>query len=82
MGVGVFTWVETAASFSKRVILRPIGSYHADPCAAKMETLIAKGLNDLGIGPRAPTRSPSPRPANAIQAQSVPFTYAPSSSAK
>lgn len=52
VGIGISTAVETAASLSKRAILRPIGSHHPDPRAAKMEMLIEKGLNDLGIGPQ------------------------------
>jgi L(+)-tartrate dehydratase alpha subunit len=59
VGVGISTSVETAASLSKRAILRPIGSHHPDPQAAKMEALIEKGLNDVGIGPQGMSGSAS-----------------------
>jgi len=52
VGVGISTSVETAAMLSKRAILRPIGTRHPDPRAAEMETLLEKGLNDVGIGPQ------------------------------
>lgn len=59
VGVGISTSVETAALLSKRAILRPIGSHHPDPRAAKMEALIEKGLNDVGIGPQGLSGSSS-----------------------
>jgi len=59
VGVGVSTSVETAAMLSKRAILRPIGSHHPDPQAAKMEALLEKGLNDVGIGPQGMSGSAS-----------------------
>lgn len=59
VGVGVSTSVETAATLSKRAILRPIGSHHPDPQAAKMEALLEKGLNDVGIGPQGMSGSSS-----------------------
>ena len=52
VGVGVSTSVETAANLSKRALLRPIGTRHPDARAARMEALLEKGLNDVGIGPQ------------------------------
>jgi L(+)-tartrate dehydratase alpha subunit len=59
VGVGISTSVETAATLSKRAILRPIGTHHPDPQAAKMEALLEKGLNDVGIGPQGLSGSAS-----------------------
>lgn len=59
VGVGISTSVETAATLSKRAILRPIGTHHPDPQAARMETLIEEGLNDVGIGPQGMSGSTS-----------------------
>jgi L(+)-tartrate dehydratase alpha subunit len=52
VGVGVSTAVETAAILSKKALLRPLGSRHANPKAAEMELLLEKGLNEVGIGPQ------------------------------
>jgi L(+)-tartrate dehydratase alpha subunit len=52
VGVGVSTSVETAAMLSKRAILRPLGTRHPNPDAAKMELLLENGLNRLGLGPQ------------------------------
>jgi len=59
VGVGISTAVETAALLSKRALMRPIGTHHADPRAADMERLLEKGLNDLGVGPQGLTGSSS-----------------------
>jgi len=59
VGVGVSTAVETAARLSKKALMRPIGSHHPDPNAARMETLLEEGLNELGIGPQGLTGSDS-----------------------
>ncbi len=59
VGVGVSTAVETAARLSKKALMRPIGSHHADPNAARMETLLEDGLNELGIGPQGLTGNAS-----------------------
>ncbi len=59
VGVGVSTAVETAARLSKKALMRPVGSHHADPNAAKMETLLEDGLNELGIGPQGLTGNAS-----------------------
>ncbi|MBF0482168.1 MAG: L(+)-tartrate dehydratase subunit alpha [Desulfovibrionaceae bacterium] len=55
VGVGVSTSVETAAMLSKRAILRPLGSRHPNPDAARMELLLENGLNRLGLGPQGIT---------------------------
>ena len=55
VGVGVSTAVETAARLSKKALMRPVGSHNADPNAAKMETLLEDGLNEMGIGPQGLT---------------------------
>jgi L(+)-tartrate dehydratase alpha subunit len=55
VGVGVSTAVETAARLSKKALMRPVGSHHANANAAKMETLLEDGLNELGIGPQGLT---------------------------
>ncbi len=52
VGVGVSTAVETAARLSKLAILRPLGTHHPDPNAAKLERLLEDGLNAVGIGPQ------------------------------
>jgi L(+)-tartrate dehydratase alpha subunit len=52
VGVGIGGSVEVAAELSKKAILRPIGSRHADPRGAEMEKLLERGLNELGIGPQ------------------------------
>lgn len=59
VGVGISTAAETAARLSKKAILRPIGTHHENPKAAKMETLLEDGLNELGIGPQGLTGSSS-----------------------
>ncbi len=59
VGVGVSTSVETAAALSKRAVLRPIGTHHPEPRAAKMEALLEEGLNRIGIGPQGLTGSSS-----------------------
>jgi L(+)-tartrate dehydratase alpha subunit len=59
VGVGVSTAVETAARLSKKALMRPLGSRHPDPNAAKMEKLLEDGLNELGIGPQGLTGNSS-----------------------
>jgi len=55
VGVGVSTSAETAARLSKKAILRPVDSRHANDNAALMEELLAEGLNELGLGPQGLT---------------------------
>ena len=52
VGVGVATSVETAALLSKKALMRPIGSHNENERAAKMEALLEKGINDIGLGPQ------------------------------
>ena len=52
VGVGIGGSIEVAANLSKKALFRPIGSRNADQNGAKMEKLIEKGLNDIGIGPQ------------------------------
>ena len=52
VGIGIGGSIEVAATLSKRALMRPIGSRHSDPRGAKMELLIEKGLNEIGIGPQ------------------------------
>jgi L(+)-tartrate dehydratase alpha subunit len=59
VGVGVSTAVETAARLSKKALMRPVGSHHPNANAAKMETLLEDGLNELGIGPQGLTGNAS-----------------------
>jgi L(+)-tartrate dehydratase alpha subunit len=59
VGVGVSTAVETAARLSKKALMRPIGSHHPDANAARMETLLEDGLNELGVGPQGLTGNAS-----------------------
>lgn len=59
VGVGVSTAVETAARLSKKALMRPVGSHHPHPDAAKMEALLEEGLNELGIGPQGLTGASS-----------------------
>lgn len=55
VGVGIATSVETAAVLSRKAILRPIGTHHANPKAAELEKRLEDGLNQLGIGPQGLT---------------------------
>lgn len=59
VGVGVSTAVETAARLSKKALFREIGSHHPNANAAKMETLLEDGLNEVGIGPQGLTGNAS-----------------------
>lgn len=52
VGVGVATSVETAALFSKKALMRPIGSKNPNPKAAKLEQLLEDGINKIGLGPQ------------------------------
>ena len=52
VGVGVATSVETAALLSKKALMRPIGSKNPNASAAKLEALLADGINSIGLGPQ------------------------------
>lgn len=55
VGVGIATSVETAALLSKKALMRPLGSHNANERAAKMETLLEEGINQIGLGPQGLT---------------------------
>lgn len=55
VGVGVSTSAETAGRLSKKALMRPVTSKSANENAAKMEDLLAEGLNEVGIGPQGLT---------------------------
>lgn len=55
VGVGIGTSVEVAALQSKKALMRKIGSHNPNPRAAKLETLLEKGINDIGLGPQGLT---------------------------
>lgn len=59
VGVGVSTSAETAARLSKKAILRPVDSRHPNENAARMEALLEKGLNEVGLGRRGLTGNAS-----------------------
>jgi len=50
VGVGIAGSAEIAALLSKKAILRPLGTHHPNPRGAEFEQLLARGLNDLGVG--------------------------------
>jgi len=52
VGVGVATSVETAAVLSKKALMRKIGTHSDNERAAKMESLLEEGINDIGLGPQ------------------------------
>ena len=52
VGVGVGTSVEPAALYSKKALMRPIGSHNENERAAKMEQLLEDGINKIGLGPQ------------------------------
>ena len=52
VGVGIGGNFDTSALLAKKALLRkPVGSPHADPVYADMETRILERINKLGIGP-------------------------------
>lgn len=52
LGIGIGTSIDVAASLSKKALFRPVGTHNENENAKKMEMLIEKGVNDLGIGPQ------------------------------
>lgn len=52
VGVGVATTIETAALFSKKALMRPVGSHNSNERAASMEKLLEDGINKLKLGPQ------------------------------
>ena len=51
VGVGLGGTAELALENSKRALLRPIGSIHADPYYAALEKRLLAAVNDTGVGP-------------------------------
>lgn len=52
VGVGLGPTAETAASLSKRALLRPVGTRSPSPRMAELEERLERVLNGLGIGPQ------------------------------
>jgi len=52
VGIGIAGSIDVAAELSKKALFRPIGSRNPNPRGAEMETLIEKGLNEIGLGPQ------------------------------
>jgi L(+)-tartrate dehydratase alpha subunit len=59
VGVGLAGSVEVAAKLSKKALLRKIGTRNANPRGAELETMIEKGLNEIGLGPGGVTGNKS-----------------------
>lgn len=52
VGVGIATSVETAAILSKKALMRKIGTPNPNEKAAKLECMLADGINRIGLGPQ------------------------------
>lgn len=52
VGVGIGGTFEKCAQIAKKALLRPLGSRHADPYYADLETELLEKINKLGIGPQ------------------------------
>lgn len=52
VGVGIATSIETAALYSKKAIMRPVGTHNPNKNAAYMEQLLEDGINALHLGPQ------------------------------
>jgi len=52
VGVGIGGDFEQCCLLSKRALLRPIGSRHAEPMYAALEAELAEAVNRLGVGPQ------------------------------
>ncbi len=52
VGVGIGGTFEKCAQIAKKALLRPLGSKHADPYYADLETELLEKINKLGIGPQ------------------------------
>ena len=55
VGVGIATSVETASLLSKKALMRPVGSKNPNERAAKLEKLLADGIDKIGLGPQGMT---------------------------
>ncbi|WP_100401184.1 L(+)-tartrate dehydratase subunit alpha [Bacillus sp. FJAT-44742] len=74
VGVGVGTSVETAAMNSKKALMRPVGSHNENENAAKMETLLEDGINEIGLGPQGLKGSKSVMGVNVVNTARHPST--------
>ena len=52
IGVGIGGTFDKAALLAKKALMRPLGSHHADPFYAELETEMLEKINTLGIGPQ------------------------------
>jgi len=52
IGVGIGGTFDKAAFLAKKALMRPLGSHHADPFYAELETEMLEKINSLGIGPQ------------------------------
>ena len=52
IGVGIGGTFDKAALLAKKALMRPLGSHHADPFYAELETEMLEKINSLGIGPQ------------------------------
>ncbi len=55
VGIGIGTCSNTAASLSKKAMLRPINTSNPHPFAAELEKKIEEGLNNIKMGPQGVT---------------------------
>ena len=44
--------MDTAATMSKKALMRPIGSHNPNKNAALLEQLLEDGINKIGLGPQ------------------------------
>ena len=52
VGVGIGGTFDRVALLAKQALLRAVGSHHADPYYAQMETELLQKINAMGIGPQ------------------------------
>ncbi len=52
VGVGIGGTFDRVALLAKQALLRAVGSHHADPYYAQMETDLLQKINAMGIGPQ------------------------------
>lgn len=76
VGVGIAGSAEVAAKLSKKALLRPLGSHNSNPRGAELETMMEKGLNEIGLGPGGITGKQSVLGVHIEQAGRHPATIA------
>ncbi len=52
VGVGIGGSFDLVAKIAKHALLRPVGSRHADPYYAEMESKLLEKINNTGVGPQ------------------------------